>query len=97
MPRRKIELGRGELVMYLDMAGWHRARAAKLAGVSRETFQRRMREHRVRAPRADSRLDPAFVERLRSGLGCLGCATLAETRGVSRSTIARARRRETWF
>ena len=87
---------RDEIVMYLNMAGWHRERAAKLAGVSRATFQRAMRRERVRAPRSDRRLRRDVVERLRGDLLAMRDRDLGALYGVSASTIARARNFDTW-
>lgn len=43
-------IGRGEVLMFLALANYHRTHAAQLAGVTRQTFQHRMRKCRVRAP-----------------------------------------------
>lgn len=97
MPRAKRPWSKGELLMYLDLAGLNRAHAAAVAGVSRAGFQAALRAHRVVAPKPQARLTGPQVAAVRAGLAAgVSAAPLARRYGVAPSTVGRIRQGDTW-
>lgn len=97
-PPGSLRLSRGQVVMYLSLAEGNRTRAAELAGVCRQTFQRAMRFYRVRFPRSNTRLDPNRVRSARELIE-LGIRppVIARSMGVSVSTVRKVANYETWL
>jgi hypothetical protein len=93
----KYSLSRGEVMMYLALAGLNRGRAAQLAGVSRPTFFRLLRIYRVRAPKATAKLSVSVVENIRAFLGKRPRHELAKENGVHVRTIDKIANYETWY
>jgi len=83
--------------MYLALAVLNRTVAAKLAGVSRDTFFRAMRLHRVHAPKPQAKLDPRKVEEVRALLGKRPRREIALMFGVHERTIDQVANFETWY
>ena len=90
-------LQKGDVMMCLAMAGLHRDRAADLGGVSSRTFARLMRRYRVRAPKANTKLNPEVVREIREKLPHYTYQQLADAYGVHRQTIGQIARYETWY
>lgn len=84
------KLTKGELLMYLDIADCNRQRAATLAGVSRQTIQNLIKQHRISVPRSDSKLSQKTRSELLKmrDLG-IASSTLADCFNISRQRIYR--------
>jgi predicted DNA-binding transcriptional regulator AlpA len=92
----QIALSKGEVMMYLSIAVLNRTTAAKLAGVSRATFFRAMRVHRVQAPKPQAKLNPQQVAEIRALLGKRTIKQVAQLYRVHEHTIERLAGFETW-
>jgi len=93
----QIALSKGEVMMYLALAELNRTVAAKLAGVSRDTFFRAMRRHRVQAPKPQAKLNQQQVKEARALLGKKSKKQIAAELGVHERTIERLAANETWY
>lgn len=65
MPRKR-KLTRGQVLMYLHLAGYNRALAAARAGVSRATIFNAMRRYGIKAPHVAEKLTHADAELIRA-------------------------------
>lgn len=90
-------LNKAQTMMYLSLANLNRGQAASLAGVSRETFHRCLRDYRIQAPRSNAVLRPERVRGIRKRLARESRASIARSEGVHRDTINRLANFETWY
>ncbi len=90
-------LSKGEVMMYLALAGLNRKAAANEAGVSEGTFRRYMRRYRIKAPRSNAKLTVVDVKEIRLLLEKHSRVQVAKIKGVHRRTIDMIADRETWL
>lgn len=90
-------LSKGQVLMALSVSDGHRDRAAEAAGVSRATFFRAMRHHRVRARPAAAKLSAHQVSRVRDLVASgVSASAVAQAHDVSVRTVQRVCRWEQW-
>lgn len=97
MADRRGSLGKGEVMMFLDMADLNRTKAAELAGISRRHFGRVMRQYRVQAPLPTAKLSANRVRNIRKRFGRESHRRIAASEGVHERTIERLANFETWY
>lgn len=92
-----VSLDKGEVMMYLAIAGLQRRAAASEAGVSERTFRRLMRRYRIKAPKSYAKLTAADAEEIRALLKKHTRAQVAAMKGVHIRTVDQVSNYETWF
>ena len=92
MSAAQAKISKCEVLMFLDLAKLNRTHAAALAGVSRMTFHRLMRHHRIAAPKPGQTLTPSVVRLMRSenDNGGTSLSELAAKAGVSKTAAWKA-------
>ena len=90
-------LSKGDVMMYLSLAGLRQSCAAALAGVSLRTFNRAMKRHRVDAPKRSAKLTTMEVREIRELLEKREQKAVAKMKGLHPNTVGNIARYETWL